>query len=135
MTQIYDRKRSLQILGLDGYTQGSIPKDEIAATYRALQRKYSDRDGARSLSKASMIYNQKMMVEINDAYHSLTSNIPPQSSHTVSETESDNEYTSASSDQEADHKSHSYRSHGLLTGNSNAHSHEYVSTDRGESMS
>lgn len=135
MTQIYDRKKSLQILGLDGYTQTTIPKEEIAATYRALQRKYSDREGARSLSKASTIYNQKMMAEINDAYHSLTSNIPPQSTHMVTETESDNEYISASTDQEAENKPHSYRSESVLTGNRNGNSHEYVSTDRGESMS
>lgn len=116
MTQIYDRKRSLQILGLDGYTQTSIPKDEIAATYRALQRKYSERDGASSLSKASTIYNQKMMAEINEAYRSLTSNIPPQSEHMVTETESDNEYVSASTDQEAEYKSRSYRSESELAG-------------------
>ena len=76
-----------------------------------------------------------MMAEINEAYHSLTNNIPPQSAHTVTETESDNEFTSASTDQEAEYKPHSYRSESVLAGNRKGNSHEYVSTDHGVSMS
>ena len=53
----------------------------------------------------------------------------------VTETESDYEYTSASTDQEPEYKPLSYRSERVLTGIRKHSGHEYLEADRGESMS